>query len=87
MGFPSTDLEQLYRNKMTDVQKLLEQKHAKHYRVYNLCSERAYESDAFHGRVERFPFDDHNAPPFEIMLPFCKSVVKPIKFFLCDNLI
>lgn len=81
MGFPSTDLEQLYRNRLSDVQRLLEQKHAKHYKVYNLCSEKAYESSAFKGRVERFPFDDHNAPPFEIMLPFCRSVVREKLFF------
>jgi hypothetical protein len=30
--------------------------------VYNLCSERNYDPVLFDGRVEYFPFDDHNAP-------------------------
>lgn len=59
---------------MTDVQQFLESRHHDHYKVYNLCSERAYETSYFHGRVERFPFDDHNAPPFDMMRPFCQSV-------------
>jgi len=73
MGFPSIKLEGVYRNNMTDVQQFFETRHKGRYKVYNLCSERAYESTYFGGRVERFPFDDHNAPPFEIMTPFCRS--------------
>jgi phosphatidylinositol-3,4,5-trisphosphate 3-phosphatase/dual-specificity protein phosphatase PTEN len=79
MGFPSIKLEGIYRNNMADVQRFFESRHKGHYKVYNLCSERAYESWYFDGRVERFPFDDHNAPPFEIITPFCHSVDEWLK--------
>jgi phosphatidylinositol-3,4,5-trisphosphate 3-phosphatase/dual-specificity protein phosphatase PTEN len=39
-----------------------------------LCSERDYEDEAFEGRVARYPFDDHNAPKFEIIMAFCVDV-------------
>jgi phosphatidylinositol-3,4,5-trisphosphate 3-phosphatase/dual-specificity protein phosphatase PTEN len=76
----------MYRNNMVDVQRFFNKKHNNKYKVYNLCSEKAYESAYFDGRVERFPFDDHNAPPFEIITPFCRSVDE----WLCshqDNII
>ena len=45
-----------------------------HYKFYNLCSERAYPPERFHGRVAHFPFDDHNPPPLGMFLYFCKDV-------------
>ncbi|KAL0478693.1 dual-specificity protein phosphatase PTEN [Acrasis kona] len=74
MGFPSVNVESLYRNPRNKVIQFLEQKHGKAFKVYNLCSERDYEDDAFEGRVARFPFDDHNAPKFEIIMEFCVDV-------------
>ena len=47
---------------MTEVQRFFEERHKDHYRIYNLCSERAYDAEKFHGRVEVFPFDDHHPP-------------------------
>jgi len=41
--------------------------------VYNLCSERSYEASRFKGMVARYPFDDHNPCPFEMLLPFCQD--------------
>ena len=79
MGFPSVSVEGMYRNKMGDVKKFFDKRHEKHYKVYNLCSEKAYEASFFYDRVERFPFDDHNAPPLSIMLPFCRSVDEWLK--------
>jgi phosphatidylinositol-3,4,5-trisphosphate 3-phosphatase/dual-specificity protein phosphatase PTEN len=74
MGFPSKGAEAAYRNPLPEVQRFFETRHADHYKIYNLCAERAYEIDAFFGRVERFPFNDHNPCPLTMMEAFCKSV-------------
>ena len=51
--------------------------------TYIRCSEpeRTYDPKVFDGRVRRFPFDDHNAPPLSLFLPFCQSVDE----FLASN--
>ncbi|KAJ6247133.1 phosphatase with homology to tensin [Anaeramoeba flamelloides] len=76
MGFPASKLEGMYRNKMTDVVKYLDQYHKDKYYIYNLCSEKDYDPDNFYGRVQKFPFEDHNPPPIELMMTFCKHAGK-----------
>lgn len=76
MGYPSENFECLYRNKMSDVVKFLDTLHGDHYKVYNLCSERKYPHERFHGSVAEFPFDDHRTPPIELVFDFCKDVVR-----------
>ncbi len=39
--------------------------------VYNLCSERSYDAAKFHDRAVRYPFDDHNCPPFALIHHLC----------------
>jgi len=73
MGFPSVGQEALYRNPMHEVQRFFSSRHAGHYKVYNLCSERAYEASDFE-QVERFPFDDHNPSALDLIGRFCTSV-------------
>eukprot|EP00468_Gymnochlora_sp_CCMP2014_P012557 CAMPEP_0167760780 /NCGR_PEP_ID=MMETSP0110_2-20121227/11779_1 /TAXON_ID=629695 /ORGANISM="Gymnochlora sp., Strain CCMP2014" /LENGTH=570 /DNA_ID=CAMNT_0007647335 /DNA_START=670 /DNA_END=2382 /DNA_ORIENTATION=- len=80
MGFPSEGIEASFRNPMNEVQKFLKFKHEGHFAVYNLCSERAYPPDKF-PIVKRFPFDDHNPCPFDVLVDFCKDV----KFYLDKN--
>ena len=77
MGYPSTGTESCYRNPMSETKRFMEQIHGlPHVKVYNLCCEREYPSEHFGGRVEIYPFPDHNAPPFEMIRPMCLSVEK-----------
>ena len=82
MGFPSDGMEGLYRNHITDVQRFLNMKHPRRYKVYNLCTERAYNPELFNDKVSHmFKFQDHNPPPFFMMHEFCKDAAK----FLSKN--
>jgi len=73
MGFPAESLEKIYRNNMLEVQTFFNRRHTGHYKIYNLCSERTYRQHAFQ-EVGNYPFDDHMAPPFDILFEFCKDV-------------
>ncbi|KAJ8028289.1 Phosphatidylinositol 3,4,5-trisphosphate 3-phosphatase TPTE2 [Holothuria leucospilota] len=61
-SFPSSGSQSFYRNPISEVSRFLNTKHAGHYRVCNLCSERHYDESFFNNRVARFPIDDHNVP-------------------------
>lgn len=74
MSFPSTGRMAWYRNNIRDVAAYLDERHgAGRYRVYNLCSERAYETRYFHAQVARYEIDDHNVPTLAAMLAFCRD--------------
>lgn len=79
MGFPASGVESLYRNPKSEVIRFLEYKHKNHYKLWNLCAEKTYETADFHNRVERMPFYDHQAPPIDIMRKFCISVDEWLK--------
>ncbi len=72
MGFPSSGTAGLYRNKMKDVQRFFQTYHEGCYKVYNLCSEKSYDSSMFEC-VGYFPFDDHDPCPLETMVDFCED--------------
>ena len=76
MGFPSHGRESYFRNPIDEVERFFEQRHAKRFRIYNLCSERDYEGPGrFGGRYKRFPFDDHNAPcPIKLIPDMCRDM-------------
>lgn len=47
MGYPAEKVESIYRNKIEDVQKMLDTYHPGCYKIYNLCSERNYNYKRF----------------------------------------
>jgi PTEN phosphatase family protein len=73
-SFPSSGLWAAYRNPIDKVARFLNTKHGDRYRIYNLCSEKTYNTALFHDRVERVMIDDHNVPSIEQMLKFADSV-------------
>ncbi|XP_055549701.1 putative uncharacterized protein DDB_G0290989 isoform X3 [Wyeomyia smithii] len=78
MGYPAEQLESLYRNKIEDVQKMLEKNHAGCYKIYNLCSERNYNHERF-PNYSGYPFKDHNPPDIELINSFCEDVDKHLR--------
>ncbi len=74
MGYPSSGKEACYRNPRAQVRKFLDHFHPGKVKLYNLCSEREYDTDFFYGRVERFPFPDHNPPQLKMMDEFCENL-------------
>ncbi|KAK8797067.1 hypothetical protein WA158_004277 [Blastocystis sp. Blastoise] len=76
MGYPSSNMEGLYRNKLSDVVNFFNTRHAHHYKLYNLCIEtvRHYDPEVFDNRVVGYPFLDHNAPPLQMMLDCCQDI-------------
>ncbi|KAJ6499724.1 phosphatases II [Mycena vitilis] len=69
MGYPAEGFESFYRNNREDAKKLLEHRHGKNFWVFNFCPirENSYSASFFDGRVSRYPFPDHHAPPLAIM--------------------
>ncbi|CAK60015.1 unnamed protein product (macronuclear) [Paramecium tetraurelia] len=74
MGFPAIDYEAIYRNSMEDVQRFFNQRHKNHYKIINLCSERKYDHAYFDGNVSEYPFDDHQAPQFNMIYELCAEI-------------
>ena len=72
MGFPSSSIEGIYRNSMEDVKKFFTKRHPNHYKVYNLCDDKKYSSSCFY-KQGWFPFRDHEAPPLNLIRPFCED--------------
>ncbi|KAL4229892.1 Phosphatidylinositol 3 [Mactra antiquata] len=74
MSFPSSGVQSMYRNNISEVSRFFETKHHGHYKLYNACSERDYDTSYFDDRVERIHIDDHNVPTLREMLRFCENV-------------
>ncbi|XP_033742878.1 phosphatidylinositol 3,4,5-trisphosphate 3-phosphatase TPTE2-like [Pecten maximus] len=73
MSFPSKGMMAMYRNPVREVARFFDEKHKDHFRIYNLCSERDYDEELFHNRVERVFIDDHNVPRLSEMVDFCDN--------------
>ncbi|XP_053214113.1 phosphatidylinositol 3,4,5-trisphosphate 3-phosphatase TPTE2-like isoform X2 [Panonychus citri] len=75
MSFPSSGSWAFYRNHIKDVARFFDSKHGPdNFKIYNLCSEKSYDVNYFHGRVARYPIDDHNVPTLEQMMRFVEDV-------------
>ena len=87
MGWPTEEgsLEAAYRNPMPEVQRFFKTKHTAahpdapddaaartdHYKIYNVCWERAYDVGGFFPLVSTcIPFLDHNCPPFQLLVDY-----------------
>ena len=79
MGFPSQGMEGMYRNHMDDVKRFFQMKHNQSIKVYNLCTERAYDPSEFNKVCHTFKFNDHQPPPFIYMYDFCLDVSNFLK--------
>ena len=75
MGLPSTSYAAFYRNDMNDVLNFFNERHPEHYKVYNLCEEKKYAPNIFY-KQGYFPFQDHEAPPLNLIRPFCEDAKK-----------
>ncbi|CAD7702647.1 unnamed protein product [Ostreobium quekettii] len=73
MGFPGEGPQGLLRNPMSETVKLLQMRHAGHYKVYNLCKELTYEPEKVEGLYAHFPFEDHQTPPLSLVKLFCED--------------
>lgn len=73
MGYPAEDIEKLFRNSLEEVKEFFLKRHDKRYKIYNLCSERAYANDTFQNQAH-YRFKDHEAPPFNLIFEFCKDM-------------
>jgi phosphatidylinositol-3,4,5-trisphosphate 3-phosphatase and dual-specificity protein phosphatase PTEN len=74
MGYPAEGREANFRNPMGQVQWFFDTYHKDRYRIYNLCSERSYPPSRFNGSFVRYPFDDHNTSPMELLLAICQDI-------------
>ena len=74
MGFPASGKEALYRNSWVETKRFLDTRHPGHYKLYNLCSERDYDPAKFDGNVAKFPFDDHNPSPLQLLVSVCRDI-------------
>ena len=77
MGFPSTGVEKMYRNSLSDIIKFFHMRHNDQVKVYNLCLEkdRIYNKNVFpNNKVGLFPATDHNPSPIKLILEFCIDI-------------
>eukprot|EP01138_Halocafeteria_seosinensis_P004635 gb/GECG01004741.1/.p1 GENE.gb/GECG01004741.1/~~gb/GECG01004741.1/.p1 ORF type:complete len:162 (+),score=13.87 gb/GECG01004741.1/:1-486(+) len=76
MGFPSEGTEAAYRNPMSEVMRFFTKRHKGKVKIYNLCSERKYDSGRFQGVASCawYPFDDHNPAPVPLIKAACEDM-------------
>jgi phosphatidylinositol-3,4,5-trisphosphate 3-phosphatase/dual-specificity protein phosphatase PTEN len=61
-GFPADGLEQMYRNRRSDIRNFLKERHGSMVKIYNLCAEAKYQykqDDVKEFSIYKFGFCDH----------------------------
>ena len=78
LGAPTEGGESLYRNAMSEVQRFLGTRHARHFRIYDLRAEKGacYDPARFGGsrHSKSFRFFDHNPAPLEMIRAACADM-------------
>ena len=77
MIYPSTGVEKIYRNSLSDIIKFFHTRHNIQVTIYNLCLEkdRIYNKNIFpNSKVGLFPATDHNPFPIKLILEFCIDI-------------
>jgi len=77
MGFPSTGVESIYRNSLSEITRFFDEEHHNQVKIYNLCIEkkRIYDKSKFkNSEVALFPSKDHNPCPIKLILEFCIDI-------------
>ena len=73
-GYPAEGIEQMYRNKRSDIRKFLFERHGSMCKIYNLCAEPKYvykQDEVKEFSLYRFPFCDHNITGLQSVFQFC----------------
>jgi len=73
MGFPSSGIEQLWRNSIKEVCSMLNKYHEDHFTIWNL-SGRKYSYEKFNQKVLDYGFPDHHSPPLELLFKIVLSM-------------
>jgi phosphatidylinositol-3,4,5-trisphosphate 3-phosphatase/dual-specificity protein phosphatase PTEN len=80
MAFPADGFESIFRNHISDVARLLNEKHPNHYIIVN-ASNRAYDYDKFNHNVYAITWPNHYPCPLELFI----SSVADVVLYLIQN--
>lgn len=83
-SMPTTNyVRTFYRISAEDLKAFLYRHHGKNWKIWNFRAEdqKSYDYSDFDYRVEKFPFPDHNPPPFKLF----PQVIDSIDKFLASN--
>jgi len=80
MGYPTHGRIRKYvRNPVSEVARFLQTYHPKKYMVFNLAPELHYDFSRFENRVMCFGFNDHCAPPLDLLVKVVRAIDEWLK--------
>ncbi|KAG0564540.1 hypothetical protein M758_8G115300 [Ceratodon purpureus] len=87
LGFPDTYnssnilgfKESNYRDNIEELIGFCETQHPDKYKIFNLCSEKLYDTSLLHDKVACFPFQGNNCPPLQLVSAFCETAYSWLK--------